>query len=126
MNMNRRSFSRLGCYLFSYLDFDEVNDAGNNEDYCQKSRDIGLILNISESGAYLVSSSDVKTDMPVKIDFSARGKNYALQGKVIRVNSKKKRAPKKNPNYIFDCTCGTKYLAVEFDDIAHDIKHLSE
>lgn len=121
---DKRKYSRYSCSIDIKFDY----FVGNPDEIDIKTgvpqKGKGVILDISQGGAFIASDARVPAGMPVLLEFTVDKKKINLQGTIVRVGLLKNNPTEIARKFSKFSSKGDSYIAVEFDKPFEEINCL--
>lgn len=120
----KRQFPRHMCKISVSFGFYEGNPDELNIETETPVKGKGTIMDISKSGAYIISNSRVNINMPIKINFSSKGNKNNIDGIIVRTGMIQNNPSEIAQRYVDQKIKGDAYIAVKFDELLENIPAL--
>ncbi len=114
--VEKRRFPRHQCKLKTTFNYYEGNPDEIDNEITVPAKGKGVICDISQGGALLVTSARVSPGVPALLNFKIRKQKMAIHGRIVRTgllkNNPTEVAQKMAPFSSF----GDAYIAIEFKE----------
>ncbi len=113
---DKRKFARFACKIKCKFMYFEGDPETINIETDKKTKGKGLIIDISQGGAFLVSDERLTLGVPVFLEFRLPGKKEKTLGTVVRTGLMKNNPSEVAQKFASFSDKGETYIAVEFEN----------
>ena len=117
----KRRHPRYSCSIKANFDYYEGNPSEIDMEITVPSKGKGFILDISQSGMFMVSDERVSIGLPVRASFSLKKGKFSPMGRIVRTGMLKNNPSEIARKFSQFSSKGDFYIAVEFDSLLPDI-----
>jgi hypothetical protein len=114
--VEKRRFPRFECKLKTKFNFYEGNPDGIEEETGVLTKGKGIICDISQGGALLITSTRVAAGVPSLIQFKTKKNKHSVQGRIVRTGILKNNPTEVAQKMARFASFGDSYIAIEFKD----------
>ena len=116
----KRKFARYRVQIKSKFEYYEGNPEKIDTEISVPHKGKGLILDISQGGAFLISDEKVSPGMPVIIQFSNKNKSYNKDGVIVRTGLLKSNPSEIAKKFEKFSKKNKSYIAIEFNSLIEE------
>ncbi len=120
----KRQYPRYTCKIPVSFGFYEGNPDELNIESETPVKGKGIIMDISKSGAYIITNSRVNINMPIKLNFSSKGNKNSINGIIVRTGMIQNNPSEIAQRYAGQKIKGDAYIAVKFNLLLENIPAL--
>ncbi len=114
--VEKRRFPRFACKLKTKFNFYEGNPETIDYDITIPSKGKGVICDISQGGALLITSSRVGAGVPTMVEFKTKKSKHAVHGRIVRTGLLKNNPTEVAQKMSKFTSFGDSYIAIEFKE----------
>lgn len=114
--VEKRRFPRFACKLKTKFNFYEGNPETIDYDITIPSKGKGVICDISQGGALLITSSRVGAGVPTMVEFKTKKNKHAVHGRIVRTGLLKNNPTEVAQKMSKFTSFGDSYIAIEFKE----------
>lgn len=111
----KRKYPRERCEITVKFKFFEGNPEEINIETSTPVKGKGVMLDISRGGTFIVSSSRVSIDIPIKVSFKTKKKKYDIDGQIVRTGLLQNNPSEIVQRFADVKVKGDAYIAVQFN-----------
>ena len=116
----KRRHQRYTCSIKTTFDYYEGNPADIDIEITVPCKGKGVILDISQSGFFMVSNERVSIGLPVRTMITIKKEKLQPIGRIVRTGSLKNNPSEVAQKFLKFASKGDFYIAVEFDSLLPD------
>lgn len=114
--VEKRRFPRFSCKIKTRFNFYEGNPDDIDYDITVPSKGKGLICDISQGGALLVTKERVSVGVPTLMNFKTKKNKHAVHGRIVRTGLLKNNPTEVAQKMARFISHGDSYIAIEFKE----------
>ena len=114
--MDKRKYERYQCKIKTKFNIYEGNPDEIDYDVTAPNKGKGMICDISQGGACIISKERVSVGMPTLMNFKTKQKKHSVQGNIVRTGLLKNNPAETALRFAKYSVLGDSYIAVEFKE----------
>lgn len=114
--VEKRRFPRFTCKLKTKFNFYEGNPEEIDYEITVPSKGKGVICDISQGGALMITSSRVGAGVPTMLEFKTKKSKLAVHGRIVRTGILKHNPTEVAQKMAKFASFGDAYIAIEFKE----------
>ncbi|MBP7735232.1 MAG: PilZ domain-containing protein [Spirochaetes bacterium] len=114
--VEKRRFPRHQCKLKTVFNYYEGNPDDIDNEITVPSKGKGVICDISQGGALLVTSARVSPGVPALLNFKIKKQKMAIHGRIVRTGLLKNNPTEVAQKMARFSSFGDAYIAIEFKE----------
>ncbi len=114
--VEKRRFPRYPCKLKTKFNYYEGNPDEIDYEITVPAKDKGVICDISQGGALLITSARVAPGVPTLLNFKTGKQKLAVHGRIVRTGLLKNNPTEVAQKMSKFASFGDAYIAVEFKE----------
>jgi PilZ domain. len=114
--VEKRKFPRFQCKLKTKFNFHEGNPEEIDYEIMVPTKGKGVICDISQGGALLITSGRVSVGVPALLSFKTKKNKHAVHGHIVRTGMLRNNPTEVAQRMAKFSSLGDSYIAVEFKE----------
>ena len=114
--VEKRKFPRFQCKLKTKFNFYEGNPEEIDYEIMVPAKGKGIICDISQGGALLVTSGRVSVGVPTLLNFKTKKNKHAVHGHIVRTGMLRNNPTEVAQRMAKFSSLGDSYIAIEFKE----------
>ena len=114
--VEKRRFPRYQCKLKTKFNYYEGDPDEIDYEITVPSKDKGVICDISQGGALIVTSARVAPGVPALLNFKTKKQKMAVHGRIVRTGLLKNNPTEVAQKMAKFASFGDTYIAIEFKE----------
>ena len=114
--MDKRKYERYQCKIKTKFNIYEGNPDEIDYDKAAPARGKGVICDISQGGACIISKERVSVGMPTLMNFKTKQSKRSVRGNIVRTGFLKNNPAETAQRFAKYSALGDSYIAVEFKE----------
>lgn len=110
----KRKYPRYSCKIKVSYEYYEGDPESADADIIVPSKGKGFIYDISQGGAFLISNERVAVNQRMRLTFSTKKSDYAMESRITRTGLIKNNPSEIAQRMTGHTSKGDSYIAVEF------------